>query len=165
MDRALVLNASYEPICVVPLRRAVVLVLAEKAEVVSAGDGAVRAVSCSVPLPAVIRLTRYVRIPYRSGTTLTRRAVLARDRYRCAYCEKRATTVDHVIPRSRGGGNVWENVVAACRTCNGRKDDRTPEEAGMKLRFKPFVPAGTTALIVGIGRIDESWEPYLATAA
>lgn len=164
MDRALVLNASYEPLCVVPLRRAVVLVLAEKAEVVAEGDGSVRSPSRCLPMPAVIRLTRFVRVPFRRGTTLTRPAVLARDRYRCAYCNQRGTTVDHVIPRSRGGRHRWDNVVAACRTCNGRKDDRTPQEAGMTLLWDPYVPAGTVALVVAVGRIDESWEPYLAVA-
>src|SRR5690625_2141324 len=110
--RTLLLNASYEPLCVIPVTRAIVLVMAEKADVVSEGDAVLRSPSVQVPAPAVIRLRRYVKVPYRRTLALTRRNVLARDDGICAYCGGRGTTVDHVIPRSRGGGNVWENVVA-----------------------------------------------------
>jgi 5-methylcytosine-specific restriction endonuclease McrA len=161
----LLLNATYEPLCVVPRTRAVVLVLAEKAEIVEAGEGQVRSASRTVPMPSVIRLTTYVRVPYRARLPLTRRALLARDAHRCAYCHAGADTVDHVIPRSRGGRHEWENVVAACRTCNGRKGDRLLHELGWSLRATPTVPHGTRWMVVGVGRVDPAWEPYLQIAA
>jgi len=161
----LLLNASFEPLCVVPMKRAVVLVLAEKAEILEAANGLVRSASTAVPVPSVIRLTTYVRVPYRARLPLTRRALLARDSHRCAYCSRSADTIDHVVPRSRHGRHEWENVVAACRVCNGRKGDRLLAELGWALRATPTVPRGTRWLVVGVGRIDPAWEPYLAQAA
>ena len=165
MKGTLLLNASFEPLCVVPMKRAVVLVLAEKAEILEAACGVIRSASTSVPVPSVIRLTTYVRVPYRARLPLTRRALLARDANRCAYCSRSADTIDHVVPRSRGGHHEWENVVAACRLCNGRKGDRLVAELGWVLHTTPTVPRGTRWLVVGVGRIDPSWEPYLTQAA
>jgi 5-methylcytosine-specific restriction endonuclease McrA len=128
----LVLNASYEPLCIVPLRRAVVLVLAEKAVVVEEGETLLRSERLAMNAPTVVRLSRYVRVPYRRAVPLTRRAVLARDGHRCAYCSARADTIDHVLPRSRGGGHIWTNVVAACARCNHRKGDRLLSEMGWR---------------------------------
>jgi len=122
---ALVLNASYEPLCVVPGRRAVVLLLTAKAVAVAEGDGVVHAATTQVGVPAVVRLTRYVRVPYRATVPLTRKAVFARDGGRCVYCGAAATSLDHVVPRSRGGPHCWENVVSACSRCNHVKADRT----------------------------------------
>lgn len=114
-NRALVLNATYEPIAVVSLHRAVILVLAEKAAVVAADEHAVlRSVSVSLPQPTVIRLTCDVRVPYRRAVTLSRLAVLRRDQHRCQYCDAKADTVDHVVPRSRGGAQSWGNLASAC---------------------------------------------------
>lgn len=161
----LLLNASFEPLCVVPMKRAVVLVLAEKAEILEAACGVIRSASTAVPVPSVIRLTTYVRVPYRARLPLTRRALLARDGHRCAYCGRSADTIDHVVPRSRSGRHEWENVVAACRLCNGRKGDRLLNELGWVLHTTPTVPRGTRWLVVGVGRIDPSWEPYLTQAA
>lgn len=161
MRRALVLNVDLMPLGVVSLQRAVNLVLSEKAEVVAVADGLVRSVEVELQAPAVVRLTRYVHVPYRARAPLTRRGVLARDQHRCAYCPRRADTVDHVVPRSRGGKHRWENVVAACRRCNHRKRDRTPDEAGLELRHEPRVPAGALALVVVLKELDEKWEPYL----
>lgn len=161
----LLLNASFEPLCVVPMKRAVVLVLAEKAEILEEACGVIRSASMAVPVPSVIRLTTYVRVPYRARLPLTRRALLARDGHRCAYCGRSADTIDHVVPRSRSGRHEWENVVAACRLCNGRKGDRLVAELGWVLRTTPTVPRGTRWLVVGVGRIDPSWEPYLTQAA
>jgi 5-methylcytosine-specific restriction endonuclease McrA len=160
----LLLNASYEPLCVIPLFRAVVLVLDERADIVEAGDGEVRSPSVSLPIPSVIRLRYFVRVPYRRGHPVSRRGVLSRDHHRCQYCDKRADTIDHVLPRSRGGGHTWENLVAACRRCNHRKDDRTPEEAGMRLARQPVAPTGHRALVVIVGELDEAWGPYLDAA-
>ena len=107
MAEALVLNATYEPLCVVSLRRAVVLVLAEKAVVIEPGDGALHSPTVVLPIPAVVRLARYVKVPYKPEVPLTRKGVLARDGHRCVYCGAAATSLDHVIPRSRGGPHVW----------------------------------------------------------
>lgn len=159
-QRTLVLNASYEPLVVVSLRRAMVLVISEKAEVVDS-DGELRSAQASFALPRVIRLLRYVRVPYRRRVMLTRRTVLARDHGRCAYCTAPASTVDHVVPRSRGGRHEWTNVVAACSSCNGRKADRTPTEASMPLSAAPVEPAGTAAVWIVFGACDDAWEPYL----
>jgi 5-methylcytosine-specific restriction endonuclease McrA len=161
MAVTLVLNASYEPLCVVPLRRAVVLVLAEKATVVEAGDGLLRSERQAVPIPSVVRLTRYVRVPYRRMVPVTRRAVLERDGHRCAYCARRAESIDHVVPRSRGGTHEWANVVAACRRCNHRKADRLLPELGWALPFTPATPPATVALVIGLARRDPAWEQYL----
>jgi 5-methylcytosine-specific restriction endonuclease McrA len=158
---ALVLNATYEPLCVVPLRRAVVLVLAEKAVIVEAGLGMLHSATTSVQVPSVVRLSRYVRVPYRHEIPLTRRAVLDRDAHRCAYCGARADTVDHVRPRSRGGQHVWSNVVAACARCNHRKGDRLLAELGWHLATSPAQPPATVAVVLGWARRDPAWEPYL----
>lgn len=161
MRHALLLNASWEPLCVVPLRRAVVLVLTEKADIVAEADGTVRSVSTSVPTPSVIRLRRYVRVPYRGRLPLTRRNVMVRDEDRCAYCDGRASTVDHVVPRSRGGANSWENVVAACGPCNHRKGSKLLSELGWSLRREPFAPHGTRWVLIGLAQRDPTWAPYL----
>ncbi|RZS89818.1 5-methylcytosine-specific restriction endonuclease McrA [Motilibacter rhizosphaerae] len=165
MAHALVLNASLEPLCVVPLRRAVVLVLNQKAVVVErAPDRLLHSERTTMDVPVVVRLRSYVRVPYRRGVPLTRRAVLERDAHRCAYCPKRADTVDHVIPRSRGGQHAWTNVVAACCRCNHRKGDALLADLGWELPFTPGEPPASIALVVGWGRREPLWEPYLALA-
>lgn len=161
MAHALVLNATYEPLCVVPLRRAVILVLAEKATVLETGEETLHSERLDLPAPTVVILSRYVRVPYRRGVPLSRRAVLQRDGQRCVYCTSRAETIDHVVPRSRGGRHVWTNVVAACRKCNHKKADKLLSELGWTLPATPRPPAGTVALLVGYARRDPSWEPYL----
>jgi 5-methylcytosine-specific restriction endonuclease McrA len=161
MSGALVLNATYEPLCVVPLRRAVVLIMAEKAVLVEAGEGLVRSAHMSIPIPSVVRLSRYVRVPYRREVPLTRRAVLDRDGHNCAYCGSRAETVDHVRPRSRGGLHIWTNVVAACSRCNHRKGDRLLAELGWHLAVVPQQPPVTVAVVMGWAKRDPSWTPYL----
>ena len=160
----LLLNASFEPLHVVTARRAVVLVLSGKADVVSEGDGVFHSARMSVPVPSVIRLRYFVKVPYRSKMPLTRRNVVTRDKGRCAYCGDKGDTVDHVVPRSRGGSHVWENVVTVCLPCNGRKADRTLEELGWQLHRTPFAPAGWSWLVVGVATVPE-WEPWLARAA
>jgi len=137
----LVLNASGEPLCVVTMHRAVVLVTTGKAIVVETDGRVLRSPSISVPVPLVLCLARYVSVPRRRPVPPTRRTVLQRDSHRCAYCAASADTVDHVLPRSRGGALSWENAVAACLRCNHRKGNRTPEEAGMRLLIVPARPA------------------------
>lgn len=163
MSRTLVLNASFEPIAVVDVGRAVVLVLTEKATVIEHGDRVLRSPSTSLRVPSVIRLRRYVRIPYRAQVPVTNRNVLARDGFRCVYCRRaRATTVDHVVPRSRGGAHKdWTNLRAACRTCNHRKGDRLLSELGWPEPEPVAVPTSRAWLIVGVASRDSSWEPYL----
>jgi 5-methylcytosine-specific restriction endonuclease McrA len=162
---ALVLNATYEPLCVVPLRRAVVLVLAEKAVVIEAGDAVMHSARLAMPVPSVVRLSRYVRVPYHREVPLTRRAVLDRDGHECAYCGTRADTIDHVRPRSRGGQHVWTNVVAACARCNHRKGDRLLTEMGWQLSSPPTQPPATVAVVMGWAKREPSWQPYLTWSA
>src|SRR4051794_12870470 len=164
MGAALVLNATYEPLCVVPLRRAVVLVLAEKAVVVEASSDVMHSERLTLPVPTVVRLSRFVRVPYRREVPLTRRAVLERDGHACVYCGTRADTIDHVRPRSRGGQHVWTNVVAACARCNHRKGDRLLAELGWHLRAAPAQPAPTVAVVMGWTMRDPSWAQYLGLA-
>jgi len=165
MRSALVLNASYEPLSVVPARRAVCLVLADKADVIEADGTELRSPSISLPSPLVIRLRYMVKVPYHRRTALSRRAVFARDDYRCQYCGHNADSIDHVLPRSRGGQHVWENVAAACRPCNLAKRDRTPDEAGMRLARPCHAPRSTAWVVVSVARVPEAWKPYLALAS
>jgi len=161
MSKALVLNASYEPLCVVSARRALVLVLREKAEVLHATDHEFHSERAVLPEPSVIRLTYFVKVPFRARAALNRRAVFARDDHRCQYCGVAAENIDHVIPRSRGGSHTWENVVAACRPCNTRKEDRLVHETGLTLRRRPVAPQELTWIIVAVGTVHPHWEPYL----
>jgi len=162
MAQALVLNATYEPLSVVSARRAVVLLVRDKAELVESHDRRWASERMTIPVPSVIRLRRYVRVPYRRRVPLNRRAVFARDGHACQYCGESAENIDHVVPRSRGGDHVWENVVAACRRCNTRKGDRTPAEAGMLLRTQPRAPREYGCLLVGLGGPPHpSWHAYL----
>ncbi|MBX6391216.1 MAG: HNH endonuclease [Frankia sp.] len=163
MAEALVLNATYEPLCVVSQRRALVLVLTDKAVMVESGGQVLRSASMTVEVPVVVRLARFVRVPYRTQVPLTRKGVLARDHHRCVYCGAPATSLDHVIPRSRGGPHVWENVVAACGRCNHLKADRAVAELGWRLRTAPRAPSGAAWRILGSRRMDPRWSQYLNT--
>lgn len=167
MRDTLVLNASFEPLSTVTLNRAVVLVLNDKAVVEQAHPGLrVRAAAVEIPVPRVIRLCRYVRVPFRRQAPWSRRGVLVRDQHRCAYCGKRATTVDHVVPRAQGGRDSWLNTVASCAMDNHRKADRTPEEAGMPLLRQPFEPTPADAMLLSLGRHELATLPgWLAQPA
>jgi 5-methylcytosine-specific restriction endonuclease McrA len=158
---SLVLNATYEPLCVVPVRRAAVLILTDKAVAVLEGDGLLRSTSTTVAAPVVVRLTRFVKVPFRGQVSLTRRAVFARDGGHCVYCSAAATTIDHVIPRSRGGRHVWENVVAACTRCNHIKADRSLTEMGWRLRRRPQAPTGLAWRVLGHRTPDPRWLGWL----
>jgi 5-methylcytosine-specific restriction endonuclease McrA len=168
MRQVLLLNATYEPLTTLPLRRAVCLVLREKAEVVhhDASGALLRSATMSIGVPSVIRLRRYVRIPFRTRVPLTRAALMRRDNYQCAYCGRRAETIDHVLPRSRGGKHTWENCVASCRPCNHRKADRLLEELGWTLHVTPAVPRGTQWRLIGVIHDgDPQWAPYVSEPA
>lgn len=159
--QALVLNATYEPLCVVSTRRALVLLLDDKAELLHATNGVFRSERAAFAEPSVVRLRHFVKVPYKARIALNRRAVFARDGHRCQYCGDSAENIDHVIPRSRGGMHAWDNVVASCRPCNARKRDHMLEENGMRLRRPPSVPRQRTFILVATGAIRNEWEPYL----
>ncbi|HLI52913.1 MAG TPA: HNH endonuclease [Acidimicrobiales bacterium] len=165
MSQALVLNATYEPICVVTTRRALMLLLDQKAEMLHQTERFFRSERASFSEPSVVRLRHYVKVPFQSRVALNRRAVFARDGHRCQYCGAAAENIDHVIPRSRGGAHSWDNVVASCRPCNARKRDHLLEETGLRLRRPPTVPRQRTFILVASGRIRSEWEPYLGPAA
>lgn len=161
----MVLNATYEPLNIVSIQRAIVLLLKEKAEIVEAAKAKVRAEHLALDWPLVIRLVAFVPIPRRLPLPLSRRTVLARDFYTCQYCgaqpHKSELTVDHVIPRARGGTTAWENVVIACAPCNHRKGDRLPEEAQMTLRAKPARPRFVAIVLLGEVHTHAVWQKYL----
>ena len=165
MGPSLVLNATYEPLGVVPARRAVVLVLADKAEVIHHNGEAFRSEHLEIAVPSVIRLRYFVRVPYQRRAPLSRRAVFLRDGGRCQYCGAKAESIDHVIPRSRGGEHTWENVVAACERCNSSKRDRFLEDTPMRLRHRPQAPKHLNWVVVSVGHVPEHWEQYLGPAA
>ena len=164
--RTLVLNAGYEPLAIVSFRRALVLVMNHKATVLRADEA--HPVAAAVGLfdrPSVIVLSRYVRVPYSRRIPLTRRGVLRRDNHQCGYCGKSANTIDHVTPKSRGGADSWENLVACCFKCNNIKSDRTPSEMGWRLRITPRMPHGPAWFAHGVENKLEAWSEYLAPAA
>ncbi len=162
LQQVLVLNASYEPINVCSLQRAVVLVLKRKAEVLERAARALRsAAGALLDHPIVIRLVYYVRVPRNGARKISRRAVFARAGYRCQYCGASShLTLDHVTPRSRGGRSSWENVVTCCSPCNLRKGSRLPEEVGMRTQ-RPRTPRPDVFISVAAPRRPSTWEPYL----
>ena len=160
----LVLNATYEPINVCTVRRAVVLLLKDKAEMIERAEFELHSESCTIARPMVIRLVAYVRIPRDTHRRkITRRAVFARDDWTCQYCGSRSNlTVDHVIPRSKGGLSSWENIVASCAPCNRRKGNALPRQAGMKLLKQPRTPSPHVFIQVASPSIPAAWRQYLA---
>lgn len=158
----MVLNQDNSPISVCTVQRAFLLTYLRKTELVEAANGyRLHSVSRSFPMPSVIRLTRYVNVPYK-GVALTRQNVFKRDNFSCQYCgTDRELTLDHVTPRSKGGRSAWNNLVTACKRCNTRKGDNTPDEAGIKLRIKPFRPTYVMFLRDYSGFHCEEWKPYL----
>jgi 5-methylcytosine-specific restriction endonuclease McrA len=157
----LVLNASYEYLNVTSIRRAISLVLKKKAEVVEASDDRViHGIGRRIKMPSVVRMLYYIRRPFKE-IPLTRKNVLARDRNTCQYCGRPGDTVDHIVPRSRGGPDTWENCVCACSSCNRKKNDRSPEEQGMKLRSRPRRPSLIPWLMLGRDAHRKSWARYL----
>ncbi len=160
----LILNASFEPLHVCSVKRAVGLLMHEVAERVEDGDKVLRSVAHTFPVPSVVRLKRFVKRPFRHRVAFNRRNVFKRDEHTCQYCGERSNdlTLDHVVPRSRGGATNWDNVVACCKRCNARKRDRTPVEAGMALRRRPFAPRFIFSSAYGVlPDIDPIWEKYL----
>jgi 5-methylcytosine-specific restriction endonuclease McrA len=163
----LVLNATYEPINVCTVRRAAVLLLKEKAEIVEHSSYELRSEHSTLPRPVVIRLVTFVKVPRDTHRRkITRRAVFARDGWTCQYCGSRSTlTVDHVVPKSKGGGSNWENIVASCAPCNRRKGDSSPDQAGMPLLRKPSIPQPHIFIHVAAPSIPAAWKQWLPEAA
>ncbi|MBX3085833.1 MAG: HNH endonuclease [Anaerolineae bacterium] len=171
--RVLLLNgSSWEPLAVISVARAINLILAEKAVIIEQTGKVLKTVSDTFPVPSVIALRRYINVPRRRAHW-SRKGVLARDNYTCIYCgirsgdvqrgkiiNKSDFTVDHVLPRSRGGKDTWTNTACACYVCNHRKGDRLPGEAGMKLAWEPKTPR-TSYLVIAIGSGPEAWRQYV----
>lgn len=158
----LMLNQNYEPLTMCSARRAVVLLFQGKVEMVETADSLkIRTVNRAYDVPSVVRLWQYRKVPYKR-IMLTRRNVLARDSNQCQYCSttRGPMTVDHIVPKTHGGSDSWDNLVAACARCNNRKGDRLPEEAGMKLRRRPFRPTIVTFLQKKVS-VADTWKPYL----
>ena len=160
----LVLNQSYEPLTVCRARRAVVLIFQGKAEMLEDGVGYIHSISDTFPLPSVIRLAQMIKRPRRQRK-MTRFEIFNRDKYTCQYCgtQSRSLTLDHVVPRYRGGQHTWENVVSACAACNRRKAGRTPKEANMKLIREPVPPRGGPLYIVPYRYLQnrDEWRKYM----
>jgi len=160
----LVLNASYEPINVINARRALTLVMGGKACVEAPSGHFIRTSKLNIQVPSVVRLLMYRRMP-RLNRAVSRKSIMMRDRFTCQYCHRqfdaKKLTLDHVIPRSRGGGSTWENLVAACYACNNRKADRTPAEAGMALERKPAAIGIHTKHRLMMGNAESAWDKYL----
>ena len=161
--RVLVLNHDYQALSICTVERAFVLVYLRKAEVVETLEGAfLRSVNQIFEMPSIIRLKRYIHMPYRK-VSLTRMNIFRRDGNRCLYCgSPHDLTIDHIIPRSKGGGESWDNLATACQSCNTKKGNRSPEEAGMPLIRAPFRPSYIMFLSnFNHTTLNETWRPYL----
>lgn len=162
--KVLVLNQDFRALTICSAQRAFLLVFTNKAELVTKDKSrTLRTVSSSFPMPSIIRLNNYVNLPYK-GVMLNRQNIFRRDGNRCQYCGSTYDlTLDHVLPKSRGGLSSWDNLVTACKNCNSRKGDRTPEEAEMPLPRKPFKPSFIMFLRDFAGHLDDDWMLYLGT--
>ncbi len=168
VNRVLLLNASYEPLCAVVMSRAINLLLQGKALVIeSRDDEQLRSAHFAIPSPTVIRLERYVNLPFRRVAPLTRTGVLERDNYTCVYCGKDGRTIDHIVPKSRGGESSWLNLAACCQRCNNKKGDQLLDELGWQLRFTPHAPDYRSFSVSKLAtkQSEISWFPYLSMKA
>lgn len=161
--KVLLLNQSYEPLTVCNVKKAIILMYLRKAELIDTKNSMeLHSVSQTFSWPSVIRLKEYINVPYKK-ILLNRKNIFKRDNHKCAYCGRGdlPLTVDHIIPKARGGADVWENLVAACLKCNNKKGNRTPEEAEMELRIKPYHPNHIMYIKNVVGRVDATWKKYL----
>jgi 5-methylcytosine-specific restriction endonuclease McrA len=171
LDAVLLLNASFSPLSIIPKQRALSLLMRDCVEAVTDETIPMEGASRTVQLPTIIRLHRFVNVPQRHATW-SRSAIMKRDTYKCIYCgvqigerqfgrylTKKDFTLDHIIPRSRGGRNSWGNTACACFRCNQRKADRTPHEAGMPMRWEPKTPR--VNYIIAAGDVPDTWKVYL----
>lgn len=165
--QVLVLNAGYEPLSLVSVRRAIVLLLREKAELLEATQQVLSSSQRTIPVPLVIRLVHYVKLPHRR-VPATRAAVMLRDAFVCQYCAeapgRHNLTVDHVVPRSRGGRHDWDNLVTACKRCNQKKGSLLPDEAAMRLVRKPVEPSYMALVLLSNPVAAERWEHLMGVA-
>jgi 5-methylcytosine-specific restriction endonuclease McrA len=162
-QRVLVLNYDFSPLSVCSVERAFVLVYMKKSEMVKSSNGhQLRSVTKAFPMPSVIRLLRYVNVPYK-GVQLTRQNIFKRDQFCCQYCGKtRDLTLDHVVPKARGGKSAWTNLVTACKRCNTTKGNNTPEEAGVRLKLKPYKPSYIMFIRELSGFYQDEWQQFLS---
>lgn len=162
-QKVLILNQDYSAFALCSIQKAFILLYLEKAEMVHKSEaGWLRSISQSYPIPSIIRLQRYIHVPYK-GISLSRHNVMKRDAYQCLYCgSTKNLTLDHMIPKSRGGDSSWTNLVTACMRCNTKKGDRTPEEAGLKLKENPRKPSLVAFLAANAGSFDQTWAMYLS---
>lgn len=161
MKPILVLNADYMPLSIANFKKAFKLICKGKAEVVFEDiTSSIRTERTTYSYPSIIRLVKFVTCPYKK-VVLTRQNIFKRDKHTCAYCSgKKNLTIDHIFPKSRGGKDTWENLITSCSSCNMKKDNKTPEEASMKLKFKPFRP-NQTFFLANMTNPREEWKPYL----
>lgn len=161
-QHVLVLNQNYEPLSICNVKRAIILVYKGKAEIIERHDYEIRSVSGSFPLPSVVRLVVYIKAP-RNEIEFSRRNIIKRDRHQCQYCgtKQGPMTTDHVIPRTLGGEDNWENLVCACVVCNKKKGNKTPAQAGMKLLRQPRKPHRILFIHYFVTIPDQRWKPYL----
>ncbi len=163
--QVLVLNSTYEPVNVCTTRRALVLLLKGKAVSLETAANQIHSERISYPAPVVIRLNEYAQVPRPEGRRLSRRAILARDGYLCQYCgSTRHLTLDHVVPRSRGGASSWDNMVTSCAACNVRKGASLPSEVGMAPSRMPRPPAPGDFVLAAQRAVPDAWRPYLEFA-
>jgi len=161
--KVLILNQDYTALTICSVQKAFILVYLKKAELVNEANGfQLRSINHSFPMPSIIRLYKYVHLPFK-GVMLSRQNIFKRDGNRCQYCGSTFDlTLDHVLPSSRGGRSSWDNLITACKKCNSKKGDFTPEEANMQLDRKPFKPSFIMFLRDFSGHIDDDWKPYLS---
>ncbi len=165
--KVLVLNSSYEPLSICDAQKAIVLLFCGKAVAVTHHpERSVSTVTRSFPLPSIVRLTVYIKVPYKQ-IMLNRKNIFRRDNFTCQYCGRtdRPLTIDHMVPRSKGGEDTWENLITACSHCNTMKGSRTPQEAGMLPLKKPMRPSRIMLLRKFITSVSEDWKPYLYMAS
>jgi 5-methylcytosine-specific restriction endonuclease McrA len=161
MDRVLVLNSDYTPINVTSLVRGFILVDKGKAEVLKSGEIPIISGDKEYVRPLIIRLLSYVRFRIKS-LRINRQRIFKRDNFKCAYCNSQKNlTIDHILPKSRGGDNSWTNLITCCRNCNRYKDNKTPEEAGLKLKIRPYEPSIFSDVINP--NISQIWEEFKQT--
>lgn len=161
--QVLVLNKNYEPMSITNAKKAIILLFLKKAELIEKYDHLkIKSINFVIPLPCIVRLTRYINVP-RKRIILSRKNIIKRDNHQCQYCGRNGGpfTLDHVIPKNRGGEDTWENLVCACTECNNKKGSRTPEEASMPLLTKPKRPNHIFFIRYVVGNLDNRWKPYL----
>jgi len=161
-SRVLLLNQNYEPMSICSAKRAIILLYLEKAEIIEHNHEMVHSVSTAIPLPSIVRLCRMIHVP-RKRILLNRKNIIKRDRHQCQYCATfdGSVTVDHILPKDRGGQDSWENLVCACMKCNSKKGNQTPKEAGIVLLKKPRKPGYLFFIQTIVGIPDDRWKPYL----